>query len=263
MGEKAKVICFSNHKGGVGKSCSACNIGVGLSRKERRVLIVDLDPQANLTLSLGIKDVEKSIYHALIGECKLSEITYPVNRYLHIVPSNLDLSGAEIELSSESGRELILKELLGPELENYDYIIIDCPPSLGLLTLNALTASTDVIIPLQAQFLACQGLTKQHEVIEKIKSRLNRSLKILGIIITQFDGRKVLSRDVESFIRDQFDDLVFKTCVRDTVALAEAPGMGKDIFRYKPNSRGASDYADLCDEVIVRLEGQRVLSSVK
>jgi chromosome partitioning protein len=245
-----KVICLSNHKGGVAKTCSAANIGAGLSRLGKKCLLIDLDPQANLSLSFGIRDSEKTIYGALQGAYGLKEAIIAVDEKLDMISSTLDLSGVEIELSSEAGREVILKELIDPLKKNYDYIILDCPPSLGLLTINALTASQDVFIPLQAQFLALQGLAKLTDVIEKIKKRLNKELEIGGVVITQYDHRKVLNRDVAGTIQEHFGDRVFKTVIRENVALAEAPSSGKDIFRYNPNSHGAIDYLALCREII-------------
>lgn len=247
--KKGKVICLSNHKGGVGKTCSTCNIGAGLALKGSKVLLVDLDPQANLSLSLGLKDVENSIYTVLLGNCKAEEAIYSITENLDIIPSNLDLAGAEIELSSESGREMILKECLSQVSHEYDYTIIDCAPSLGLLTTNALTASHEVYIPLQAQYLSLQGVSKLTSIIEKIQRRLNDKLKLGGIFITQYDGRKVLNRDIANNIDNYFKNQVLKTKIRDNITLAEAPGSGKDIFRYNPKCYGAEDYLALCNEI--------------
>jgi chromosome partitioning protein len=245
-----KVISISNHKGGVGKTTSAINIGAGLNKLGKKVLLIDLDPQANLSQSLGLINQEKNIYGALKGEYKLEPIT--VLKGLDIIPSTLDLSGAEIELSSEPGREYILKELIEEVRSKYDFIIIDSPPSLGLLTINAFTAADEIIIPLQAQFLAMQGLAKLVEVVEKIKSRLNKSLKVGGVFITQYDGRKVLNRDVFDTINTHFKSEIYKTKVRDNIALAEAPAQGLDIFRYSPKSNGAEDYMALAKEILKR-----------
>jgi chromosome partitioning protein len=242
-----KVITITNHKGGVGKTTSAINIGAGLALLKKRVLLVDLDPQANLTHSLGLGDQEENIYTAIKGESILKPITI-VDR-LEVAPSTLNLSGAEIELAGEAGREYILQEILSPLVAYYDYILIDIPPSLGLLTINALACSDEVIIPLQAQYLATQGLTKLLEVIEKIKKRLNKKLKLRGVFITQYDSRKVLNREIEATIRLHFKDKVFSTKIRDNIALAEAPAKGLDIFRYAPDSYGAIDYQALAKEI--------------
>ena len=245
-----KVISISNHKGGVGKTTSAINIGAGLNLLKKKVLLIDLDPQANLTQSLGLTNEAINIYGALRGEYKLQPIE--ILKGLDVIPSTLDLSGAEVELSSEPGREYILKELIEPLRASYDFIIIDSPPSLGLLTINSFTASDEILIPLQAQYLALQGLAKLVEVVDKIKQRLNKGLKVGGVFITQYDSRKVLNRDVVDTIQAHFKDEVFKTKIRDNIALAEAPAQGLDIFRYSSKSKGAEDYLALSKEVLKR-----------
>jgi chromosome partitioning protein len=246
----SKVISISNHKGGVGKTTSAINIGAGLNKLGKRVLLIDLDAQANLSQSLGLTDQERTIYGAIKGEYKLQPIE--IIKGLDVIPSTLDLSGAEVELSGEAGREYILRELIEPLRASYDFIIIDSPPSLGLLTINAFTASEEVFIPLQAQYLALQGLTKLMEVIEKIKKRLNKELRVGGVFITQYDNRKILNRDVVATIEAHFKEEVFKTKIRDNIALAEAPASSLDIFRYSPKSYGAEDYLSLCKELLKR-----------
>jgi len=244
----SKVITISNHKGGVGKTTSTINIGAGLNKLGKKVLLIDLDPQANLSQSLGILEPEATIYGAIRGEYPLQPVE--IVKGLDLIPSTLDLSGAEIELSSETGREYILQELIEPFRSSYHYILIDSPPSLGLLTINAFTASDQIFIPLQAQYLAMQGLSKLIEVIDKIKRRLNRELTLGGVFVTQYDSRKVLNRDVVATIEDHFKDTVFKTKIRDNIALAEAPTQGVDIFRYNPKSYGAEDYLSLCKEIL-------------
>ena len=216
----------------------------------KKVLLVDLDPQANLTLSLGIPRQKITIYEALKGEGELTP--YTVKPGLDVVISTLDLSSAEMELINEAGREYILREIFDPFREDYDFILIDCPPSLGLLTLNALTTSDFVVIPLQTQFLALQGLAKIKQVIQKVKLRLNKGLNIGGVIPTMYDARKVLNRDVVETIQKYFGPLVFDTYIRDNVALAEAPAQRKDIFAYNRNSPGAQDYLSLAQEIIGR-----------
>jgi len=244
----SKIISIGNHKGGVGKTTSAVNIGAGLANSGKRVLLVDLDPQASLSQSLGVIDPDNTIYDSLRGEKKLEPIEiYPG---LELIPSTLDLSGAEIELSSQVGREYILRDLLEDIKNSYDFIIIDCPPSLGLLTVNAFTASDEVYIPLQAQFLAMRGLTKLIEVIDQIKKRLNNKLTIGGVFITQYDQRKILNKNVVNTIDKHFNSNVFNTRIRDNVALAEAPTQGLDIFRYNPKCYGAEDYTALCKEIV-------------
>lgn len=238
------IITLSNHKGGVGKTTSAVNLGAGLALKGKSVLLVDSDPQANLTQSLGVEP-EQSLYEVLKGATPKPQA---VGDRLDILPASLDLAGAEIELTSEPGRELIVKEILSRL--TYDYILIDAPPSLGLLTVNALVASQKVLIPIQAQYLAIQGLAKLLEVISKIQSRLNRSLEVGGVFLTQYDARKVLNRDIADTIERHLPDKLLTTRIRDNVALAEAPVHGVDIFRYQPKSYGAQDYTNLTEEIL-------------
>jgi chromosome partitioning protein len=246
----AIVLSLLNHKGGVGKTTSAINIGAGLVELGQRVLLIDLDPQANLTLSLGVPRQAVTIYEAMRGESELTPLEVKPN--LDIITSTLDLSGAEMELVNEAGREYILRELFEPIQEEYDFIIIDCPPSLGLLTLNALTSSDFVIIPLQTEFLALQGLAKIKQVIGKVKLRLNKKLGIAGVVATMYDHRKVLNRDVVETIHKYFGPQVFETYIRDNVSLAEAPAQRKDIFAYSRGSSGAEDYLKLSQEIISR-----------
>ncbi|MGK0364144.1 MAG: chromosome partitioning protein [Saprospiraceae bacterium] len=245
-----KIISLLNHKGGVGKTTSAINIGAGLVELGKKVLLIDLDPQANLTLSLGIPRQKYTIYEALRGESEL--VPYGYKEGMDVVISTLDLSGAEMELINEAGREFILRELFDAVVDDYDFIIIDCPPSLGLLTLNALTSSHYVYIPLQTEFLAMQGLAKIKQVIDKVRFRLNKKLEIGGVIATMYDSRKILNRDVVDTIRKFFGEKVFDTLIRDNVALAEAPAQRKDIFAYSKNSPGAKDYLSLCKEILKR-----------
>ena len=241
------VIAISNHKGGVGKTTSTLNIGAALQRMGKKVLLIDLDPQANLTQSLGLMDHTPTIYEALRGEAQLDPIE--VLPGLDVVTSTLDLSGAEVELSSEPGKDYILKELLEPLRNRYSYILIDSPPSLGLLTMNALAAAQEVYIPLQAHYLALQGMSKLQEIVEKVRKRLNKGLRIGGVFVTQYDQRKVLNRNVAETIREHFPAETFRTAIRDNIALAEAPTQGVDVFRYAPKSTGAADYQALAKEI--------------
>ena len=247
-----KIFAISNHKGGVGKTSTTINLGTGLARMKRKVLLVDLDAQANLSQSLGIRDIEPNMYNALKGQCPIPEI--PIIENVWLAPSHLNLSGAELELSMEPGRENLLKSLLAKVTNQYDYILIDCPPSLGLLTVNALNAANGVIIPLQAQFLASQGLAKLMEIIAKVKDRLNPELVLGGIVITMYKKNTVLSRDVIDFTNSRFAEYVFNSKIRDNIAIAEAPAAGQDIFRYSRNSLGALDYSNFCMEFINRFE---------
>ena len=250
-GKPGRVISIANNKGGVGKTTTVINLGAGLQKLNKRTLLIDLDPQANLSQSLRIINTrEANIYKSIRGEAPLDPVE--ILPGLDAIPSTLDLSGAEVELANEPGREYILKELIEPLRSHYSYILIDTPPSLGLLTINALTASQEVIIPLQAEYLATQGLTRLIEVAEKIRKRLNTGLRVGGVFITQYDGRKVLNRDVAEFIKTYFERDMFTTRIRDNIALAEAPAQGLDIFRYSPKSNGAEDYLALTREIMRR-----------
>jgi chromosome partitioning protein len=247
-----KTIAILNHKGGVGKSCTSQNLAAALKLRKKKVLLIDLDGQANLTESMGLSIEEpQTIYGAMKGEYPMPLVETPSG--LTLVPSCLDLSAAESELINEPGREMILKGLIAQTVfdhHNFDYIIVDCPPSLGLLTLNALTAADFLIIPVQAQFLAMRGMAKLMKVIRIVQQRLNPTLKIGGIVITQFDGRKTLNKSVSELIREAFGEHVFDTYIRDNVSLAEAPVRGKNIFEYCPRSYGAQDYLALSKEVL-------------
>jgi chromosome partitioning protein len=244
------IIAISNHKGGVGKTTSTVNIGAGLALTGHKVLLIDMDPQSNMTQSYGISKTDVSVYEVLKGEAEARTVEVFPN--LDILPSSLDLSGAEMELINEAGREYILKDAISAIKDKYDYILIDCPPSLGLLTINALTAATEVYIPLQAHYLAIKGLTKIIEVIGKVKKRLNKDIEITGVFVTQYDKRKVLHRDVVETIYTYFQEKLFSTRIRDNIALAEAPSQGMDIFHYDHNSKGAEDYKNLVQEIMER-----------
>ncbi len=246
-----KIIAVLNHKGGVGKTTTTINLAAALQQKKKRVLAIDMDGQANLTESFGLSiEEEQTVYGAMKGKYPLPLVETAGG--VTVVPYCLDLSAAEAELINEPGRELILNGLIGKLLENrkFDYILIDCPPSLGLLTLNALTAADYLIIPVQAQFLAMRGMAKIMNVIATVQERLNPKLAIGGIVITQFDKRKTLNKSVAELVKDSFCEKVFKTVIRDNVSLAEAPIKGKNIFEYSRNSNGAKDYMALAQEVL-------------
>jgi chromosome partitioning protein len=250
--KQARIISLSNLKGGVGKTCSTCNIGACLNRMGKKVLLVDLDPQSNLTCSLGPEKIKNSIYHVLHGHVPISSVVHNISKNFDLIPATLDLLGAEIEFSSMPSREYILKDALSSVVSSYDYILIDCAPSLGVLTTNALTASSEVFIPLKAHPLSIQGIGQLTNVIDKVKVRLNKELEIGGVFITMYDSRNVLNRDVSELIRERFAKTIFKTKIRENITLAEAPLAKKDIFAYDPNSRGAADYEALCTEIINR-----------
>lgn len=247
-----RTIAFINQKGGVSKTTCVVNVGYGLSMSKKKVLLIDLDPQAHLTYSLGVPshELEHTVYSLLKGDSTLKQ-TLVSRSNVDIVPSSLELSGSEIELSGIPGREVILKEILSSlKPKAYDYILIDCPPSLGLLTLNALTACTEVYIPLLPEFLALRGVRKLIEVIEIIKKRLNPVIKISGVIISRYDNRKNLHREIVENVRGFFGAAVFSTLIRENITIAEAPSFEKNIFEYKSTSNGAADYKSLCKEII-------------
>ena len=248
---KARVISFTNHKGGVGKTTTTLNLGAALANMGSKVLLLDMDAQANLTLSLGVTEPAHTIYKAIRGAEPLEPVT--IFKGLDLVPSELDLSGAEVETIGELGWEQRLRLLLEPLQEKYNYILIDTPPSLGVLTTLSFVASEEVVIVLQAQYLALQGLGKLTKVLGLVQERLNKSLQLSGVLITQYDRRKSLNRAISEQIEAAFKDWkgcrVFDTKIRDNVALAEAPTMGLDIFRYNPKSYGAEDYLALAKEL--------------
>ncbi len=247
-----RKITISNHKGGVGKTTTAVNIGAGLARLDKKVLLVDLDPQAHLTYSLGIQahELEKSVYEILKGEMKFGDVLIKKGG-LDIIPASLHLSGADVDLVNVPGRERLLSGSLDG-ISEYDYLIIDCPPSLGLLTLNAFTTAKEVFIPMQAEYLSLQGMSKLLQLVDVVKERLNSALEITGIIGTRFDNRKKLNHEVIDKIREYFHEKLFNTLIRENIALAEAPGFGQHIFEYNPKSNGAIDYMNLCKEIIER-----------
>ncbi|MHB9146901.1 MAG: ParA family protein [Candidatus Amoebophilus sp.] len=246
----ATIITLSNHKGGVGKTTSTLNIGAGLNQLGKKVLFIDLDPQANLTAGLGIKNVTSSIYDYLKNTKPLQTIS--VEEGMDLIPATSELSFAELELSTEAGREYILEELIEPLRDKYDYILIDTPPSLGLLTINALTASNKVFIPIDALYYAMLGVSKLVDLIKSIKKRVNKKLEIGGVFLTMYDKRKILHQNVHTNVQDYFGNLLFTSYIRDNIALAEAATVGKNIFAYDPESNGAKDYEALCKEILSR-----------
>lgn len=243
-----KIFAIMNHKGGVGKTTSTVNIGAALALKNFKVLLVDLDSQANLTHHVGIKNPEHTIYDYIKGKKKITPIE--IKKNLFAIPSTLDLAGAEMEISSEPGREYILKEALGRINEEFDFVLIDCPPSIGILTINALTVAHEILIPLQAEFLPLKGLAKITEVVQKIKARLNPDLKIGGVFFTQYDHRKIMNRDIFESVKEMFDKKLLTSTISKNIALAEAPGEGIDIFQYNGSCKGADDYRTLCSEIL-------------
>jgi chromosome partitioning protein len=248
-----RKIAFVNQKGGVGKTTSAVNIGAGLTRLKKKVLMIDLDPQANLTYSLGFEadDARSNIYDYLKGVASYADVVQEKDGYKAIA-SHISLAGADLEFSVAPGREMILQERIGEDVDDIDYLLIDCPPSLGLLTLNALCAAIEVFIPIQTEYLALQGVKQLMDTVDKVQKRVNPHLQITGVIATRYDGRKLLNREVVDILKDQFKESLFKTVIRENISLAEAPSWGKTIYDYRPKSYGADDYMKLCKEIIGR-----------
>ncbi len=253
----AKIIAITNQKGGVGKTTTTANLGAALALKGKKTLVVDMDPQAHLTTSLGVKDyeLEETIYEVFKRTISINDAIINLGRengLLWLLPSSISFSVADTEFSGEAGREYLLKEVLQELEQQFDYILIDCPPSLGLLTINGFTAAEEIYIPLQTEFLAMHGMTQLLQVYNVVKKRINPDLRITGIIGTMYDSRKKLNREVIEKIREHFGEHLFNTLIRANVSLAEAPSSGEDIFTYSPDSLGAEDYAALAVEVLQR-----------
>lgn len=251
-----KTIALFNQKGGVGKTTSTVNIGAGLARLGKRILLIDMDPQANLTVSLGFScEGEETINELLAGQITLDQAIKERDG-MRVIPSGLQLAGAELQLAASMGREKLLQEALEGLPADFDYILIDCPPSLGLLTLNALAACDGLYIPIEAEFLPMQGLRLLMDTVKTVKKRINPKIEIAGVITTFCDPRKNLQRTVIEQIKARFGDRVFNSTIRVNVSLAEAPSAGQTIFEYSPGSHGAADYMALCQEIIAREGGQ-------
>jgi len=250
---RGRILAIVNQKGGVGKTTTAVNLTASLAAAERATLLVDIDPQANASSAYGVTAPELQLYDALVDDCVIPEITRPTELpYLHLVPSGPDLVGAEIELVTMEEREGRMSQVLEPVAQSYDYIVIDCPPSLGLLTLNALTAADAVIIPLQCEYYALEGLARLLDTIERIRQSLNPGLEVEGIVLTMLDRRANLCRQVESEVRKHFGDRVFDTAIPRNVRLSEAPSHGKPILLYDIHSKGAHSYLRLAEELLKR-----------
>ena len=247
-----RILAIANHKGGVGKTTAVASIGAALAAKGYKVLLVDLDAQANLTASLSTaEDESRTIYQALKERKQLPIIGVRDN--LSLTPSSLDLAGVELELSGMMSREFVLKDLLEPVAGDYDFILLDCPPSLGLIAVNAFVAATDVMVPLTAEALPYKGLAMLRDVLGMVQRRLNPSLRLTAIVLSRWAGRK-LNKVVEASLRENYGDIVFETKIRENIAIAEAPLSKADIFTYNPDSNGAKDYAALTDELLSKLQ---------
>jgi chromosome partitioning protein len=247
------IICIANQKGGVGKTTTAINLSAALAVSEKKTLIVDCDPQGNATTGLGIDKnrIDKSLYHGMIGEVDPNNLILDSDiDTMKIIPSRVELIGFEVEMMSNPKREMVLKDLLSRVKHLFDYIVIDCPPSLSLLTINALTAADSILIPLQCEFYALEGLGQLLQTIKRIKHNLNPKLKIAGILLTMFDKRTNLSHQVAEDAEKYFKYLVFKTMIPRNVRLSEAPSFGKPILLYDAASPGAQSYFSLAKEIL-------------
>ena len=246
----ARVIAFANQKGGVAKTTTTLNLGVALSEQDLKVLLVDLDPQGNLTMSQGLNPdtIERSMFDVLVHRLPIEEVIHRAE--VDLAVSSIDLAGAELALSSMIGRERALEKALAPVKDSYDYVLIDTPPSLGLLTINALVASNGVIVPVQCEYLSLRGLVQLEGTLSMIRENLNPSVEIRGILPTMFDARTLHAREAIEMLKENFGDLVFDTRIRKTVRYAEAPVQGSSVLKYDPTGSAAEAYRDLAKEVL-------------
>ena len=250
-----RVIAVANQKGGVGKTTTAINLSACLAEKGQKVLAIDMDPQGNMTSGLGIDkdEVEKNIYDLMIGQVGVEEVLQKeAIENLDIIPTSIDLSAAEIELIGVDDKEFIIRNAIAPIKDNYDYIIIDCPPSLSMLTINAMTTADSVLVPIQCEYYALEGLSQLIHTIDLVKDRLNNDLEIEGVVFTMYDARTNLSLQVVENVKENLQQNIYKTIIPRNVRLAEAPSYGQPITLYDPRSTGAEAYRLLAEEVINR-----------
>jgi chromosome partitioning protein len=250
-----RTIAIANQKGGVGKTTTAVNLGAALAEQGQRVLLIDLDAQAHLTINMGVKapdEVPRTIYDLLVdGDMSVNDVVQEASTMgVHFIPANIELSGAEIHLINEIGREGVLKEKLEAVRRRYDFIVIDCPPSLSLLTLNAFVASDEVIIPLQCEYFGMKGMQQLLRTIDRIKAKLNPKLRVAGILPTIYKARTLHSQEVLKLVRDRFGDTVYPFAIKDSIRFAESPLAGASILQYAGHSEGASGYRQLAKAVI-------------
>jgi chromosome partitioning protein len=247
--DMSRVFVFSSNKGGVGKTTSTINFGAALAQAGKKVVLVDLDPQANLTKGVGLENPERNIYGALLKEYPLK--VYPTTQEnLFLVAGSAALSSFEKVKGDELDREYLLKELLAPVVERCDFVLLDCPPALNLLTINAYTCAHYLCVPTEAQLYALEGLKKALDLVQRVQRRLNPALQVAGIFLTRYNSHKVLHREMAEALRTEYPDLLLKSVIRESISLGEAPHTGKSIFAYQPASAGAHDYQALATEVL-------------